>query len=237
MRTSWLSASTSVKSNASLSKEPTSNTASPLALPDQHRRCSASDAPRVATGSSRNAGFRSLKNRRHQAAVSCRSMTRPSAWTVTCAPSECRWAIASGSRAARAASKRAAFAVAAFGRTRRPRSSTVREGAGADRACGAAVSSKDPEQEELPFVGAAADALCAGVRPAEEEPVRAQREDVVNAGGEVGGHLEQSAQRPQDLLGSTHRPPPDDAAAVDGLDGGGERGGIAIEIERFHHGS
>ncbi len=53
------------------------------------------------------------------------------------------------------------------------------------------IDSEDPERRELPLEGAAAGAVGAEVRPADEQRVGAQAEDVVVADGDVVGDLEQ----------------------------------------------
>ena len=57
----------------------------------------------------------------------------------------------------------------------------------------AAVGPEGPEHEEAPLEGAAAGALGAEVRPADEERVRTKAEDVVDAGGDLVGGVEQRA--------------------------------------------
>ena len=52
---------------------------------------------------------------------------------------------------------------------------------------------KTQEPEELPLVGAAAGAVGAEVRPANEQRIGSQVEDVVDASGDVVGELEQGA--------------------------------------------
>ena len=83
----------------------------------------------------------------------------------------------------------------------------------------------------MPLEGAAAGAVGAEVRPAHEERVGSQGEDVVDAVGDVVGELEQGADAPQHGFGSAHGPEPD-GPVVDELDVGRERRGVAIEVRR-----
>ena len=122
--------------------------------------------------------------------------------------------------------KRAAFAVAAFGRTRRVRGRAARREArpsarrsgraprrrgppsNSSRRVSEAVGSEDPEREEMPLVGAAAEARSVPkfVRR-DEERVGAQAEDVVDADGDVVGELEQGARRRAERLRLRARTP------------------------------
>ena len=95
-------------------------------------------------------------------------------------------------------------------------------------------ASEDPEPEELPLVGAAAGAVGAEVRPAHEERIGPQAEDVVLAHGDVVGDLEQRAAVLQQRFRPARGPGPQDPV-VDDLDGGCERGGEAIEVDRSQH--
>ncbi len=95
-----------------------------------------------------------------------------------------------------------------------------------------AIGSEDPEHEEGPLEGAAAGAVGAEVRPAHEERVGSQAEDVVDAGGAVVGELEQGAERAAGPLRLRARTGEPDGAVVDELDVGRERRAVAIEVER-----
>ncbi len=191
-----------------------------MPLADTDWRQSASESPRVASGSCRYVGSRALSSERHVASIPSPVVDGAGGMVHGSVLVGDRVANASASRAANAASKRAAFAVAAFGRTRR---SALLRGSGW-RGCGSRRRrlgrqlveagerlasrsasnnsmrvmrpsvSEDPEQEERPLVGAAAGAVGAGVRPAHEERVGLQAEDVVDAHGDVVGELEQGAE-------------------------------------------
>ena len=67
-----------------------------------------------------------------------------------------------------------------------------------------------------------------------EERVGAQREDVVDAVVEVVRELGAGAELLQERLRSAHGPDPE-GPVVDELDGGRERRGVAIEVERSDH--
>ncbi len=194
-------------------------------------RHSASESPRVASGSCRYVGSWALSRERNEESSPCRSYVAPVVWSTTSYSSANRAGSASASRAAIAASKRAACAVAAFARTRRARFAAARAGAAAIRAAaGSAVSSskrasasasrsasnssmrvseavgsEDPELENGLLEGAAAGAIGARGRLAHEERVGSQAEDVVDAEGDVVGDLEQGASAAQERLGSARR--------------------------------
>ena len=101
-------------------------------------------------------------------------------------------------------------------------------------ACQEAVGSEDPEQEEVPLEGASTDADGARGRPAHEERVGSQAEDVVDARGKVFRDLEQGAESAQECLGSAGGPKPEEPV-VDELDGGREDRGPAIEVMWSQH--
>ena len=137
--------------------------------------------------------------------------------------------------------------VAAFGRTRRSDlggsavSSSKRASASASRspsntleARQEAVGSEDPEPEEMPLVAAAAGALDAEVRPAQEHGVGPDADDVVDAVGDALGNLEQASEPPPHGFDSGQRP---DTLRpmVEVLDGGGVRPGVGIGVERPQH--
>src|SRR5215468_2142851 len=67
------------------------------------------------------------------------------------------------------------------------------------------TGSEYPEPEEGAFVGTATGAIDSGVRVPYEKRVGAQREDVVDAGGDAGGDLEHGAQEMEDGLRSVRR--------------------------------
>ena len=99
----------------------------------------------------------------------------------------------------------------------------------------AAVGAEHPEQQELRLEGAAARAVGAGVRPAQQDRVGLETEHVVDAGGDVVGELEQGAEAAQQRVGAAAGREAD-GAVVDERDVGGERRGVAIEVGRRHHG-
>src|SRR6266705_1002145 len=102
----------------------------------------------------------------------------PVVWSTTSNPSACRAGSASASRATIAASMLAAFAVAAFGRTR-----------GSSR-----FAARD---------GAAAGAVDARGGPGEEDRIGSQDEDILDAGGDVVGDLGHGTDPAQVGLGSS----------------------------------
>ena len=95
------------------------------------------------------------------------------------------------------------------------------------------IDSEDPEHQELALVGTAAGAEGARIRPAHEERVGSQTEDVVDARGPVVRELGQGAHGPQRCLGSVHGAQ-SDGPGVDELDGRRERGSPALDVRRSH---
>src|SRR5262249_11443676 len=95
----------------------------------------------------------------------------------------------------------------------------------------ATVGSEDAQREELGLVRPAAGAVGTVKDRGYEERVRLQGEDIVEADGVVLDEIEPDAYVPQELLRSP-RGPGAQSPVVDDLDGGFERLGIAIEVER-----
>ncbi len=105
-------------------------------------RHSTSELPRVARGSSRNVESWALSRERKEPSSPRRSYVTPVGWCTTSRRSETEAGSTSASRVAIAVSRRAAFAVAALGRTRRSRSA-----AGTAAVRGSADSAASPSAE------------------------------------------------------------------------------------------
>ena len=85
--------------------------------------------------------------------------------------------------------------------------------------------------EEVPLEGAAAGAVGTGVRPAYEERVGAQVEDVVDARSEVSSATSSRSADPAGGFCPAHGPK-SDGPVIDELDGGRERRPVAIDVGR-----
>ena len=95
-----------------------------------------------------------------------------------------------------------------------------------------AIASKDEVRKVLPLEGAAAGASRAQVRPAQEERVGSQAEDIVDAVGDAVGNLEQAAHSAEYAFGSSRESEQPDGPVIGELDGRRERRGPAIGVVR-----